>query len=151
MSTLSHDEDDLDEEMDEEVEEVAPEAAEPANDDQITFNGKRVSVDVGLKRCVALIEKGTGSWQHVAGKCACDCHASAARLDSVPRDRCMDDYRTSSRLNLVARYKKNWDTPSGHMTRSRHRPTDTLCQVASKGMPVAVGSSRPSAFLLNHD
>ena len=86
MSTLSHDEDDLDEEMDEEVEGVAPKAAEPANDDHITFNGKRVSVDVGLKRCVALIEKGTGSWQHVAGKCACDCHASAARLDSVPRD-----------------------------------------------------------------
>ena len=63
MSTLSHDENDLGEEVDEEVEEVAPEAAEPTDDDQITFNGKRVSVDVGLKRCVALIEKGTGSWK----------------------------------------------------------------------------------------
>lgn len=49
MSTLSHDENDLGEEVDEEVEEVAPEAAEPTDDDQIIFNGKRVSVDVGLK------------------------------------------------------------------------------------------------------
>jgi len=63
MWTLSLDEEELDEEMDEEGEEVAPEAAEPADDDQSTFNGKRVSAEVGWKRCVASIEKGSGYWK----------------------------------------------------------------------------------------
>jgi hypothetical protein len=60
MSTLSHDEEELDKEMDEEVEEVAHEAAD---DNLIIFNGKRVTAEVGWKRCVDSIEKGTGSWK----------------------------------------------------------------------------------------
>jgi hypothetical protein len=59
MTTLSHDEEECEDEMDEEVEEEAHEA----DDNLITFNGMRVSVEVGWKHCVDSIEKGTGCWK----------------------------------------------------------------------------------------
>jgi hypothetical protein len=54
---------DMDEGEDDEMGEVAFGATEPAPEEYVIFNCKRVQRDVALARCIALIEVGTGFWK----------------------------------------------------------------------------------------